>query len=460
MESLEDPFPEGILLFISIFLSTGFFYPTVALVLVLLLFCSAMISGSEVAFFSLTSKEISECQVNGTPADHQLIALLKRPRRLLATILILNNLVNVGIVTLSTYATWQYFGKDAGGTVVAVLTAVITIAILFFGEILPKQYAIHYSLTFAKRMAGIIHVAARVLTPVSWFLMSISSLIERRLEKKGYNVSVDELNQALEITTRDDKTTTEEEKGILKGIVNFGTLSVKQIMRSRLDITAVDVEMDFHELMDIINKTGYSRMPVYRETIDNVEGFLYVKDLLPYRDQEDTFEWPTLLHKSFFIPESKKIDSLLRDFQEKRIHMAIVVDEYGGTSGLITLEDIIEEIVGEINDEFDESDVRYNKLDENTFIFEGKTSLNDFCKVIEEDNAVFEKIKGESESLGGLLLEINAKLPRAGEKIYFDRYVFTVVAVDSKRIKRIRVLRKVTDPVPAKEKESVTVDRS
>ena len=458
MESLEDPFPEGILLFISIFLSTGFFYPTVAFVLVLLLFCSAMISGSEVAFFSLTSKELSECQVNGSPTDHQLVALLKRPRRLLATILILNNLVNVGIVTLSTYATWQYFGKDAGGTVVAILTATITIAILFFGEILPKQYAIQYSLGFAKKMARIMHVAAQILTPVSMVLMSISSLIEKRLEKKGYNVSVDELNQALEITTRDDKTTTEEEKGILKGIVNFGTLSVKQIMQSRLDITAIDIEADFHELMDIINKTGYSRMPIYRETIDSIEGFLYVKDLLPYRDQEDTFEWPTLLHKAFFIPESKKIDALLRDFQEKRIHMAIVVDEYGGTSGLITLEDIIEEIVGEINDEFDESDVRYNKLNENTFIFEGRTSLNDFCKIIEEDNAVFEKIKGESESLGGLLLEINAKLPRAGEKIYFDRYVFTVVAVDSKRIKRIRVLRKVTDPV--REKESVTVDRS
>ena len=418
------------------------YFATVGLVLVLLLFCSAMISGSEVAFFSLSPKDVAECRVSAKSNELQIASLLEQPKVLLATILILNNLVNVAIVTLSTYATWQYVGKTTEGWVIGVLTTVITVAILFFGEILPKQYAIHYSLHFARRMAGVLKVFTQVLRPVSIALMSISQLVEKRLEKKGYNVSVDELNHALEITTQHDKTATEEEKGILKGIVNFGTLSVKQVMRSRLDITAIDIETDFHALMDIINKTGYSRIPIYKETIDSIEGFLYVKDLLPYLDKEDTFAWPTLLHKGFFVPESKKIDSLLRDFQEKRVHMAIVVDEYGGTSGLITLEDIIEEIVGEINDEFDESDVRYNKLDENTYVFEGKTSLNDFCKIIGEDSILFEQVKGESESLGGLLLEIHSKLPRAGEKVYYDKYVFTVVAVDSKRIKRIRVLRK------------------
>ena len=432
---------------------------TVALILILLLFCSAMISGSEVAFFSLSPKDIAACQTSLRTSEHRIVALLDQPKMLLATILILNNLVNVAIVTLSTYATWQYFDKSSQGQVVVVLTAIITIVILFFGEILPKQYAIHYSLNFARKMAGVLRIATQLLKPLSVALMSVSRLVEKRLEKKGYNVSVDELNHALEITTQHDKTATEEEKGILKGIVNFGTLSVKQVMRSRLDITAIDVKTDFHELMDIINKTGYSRIPIYKETIDNVEGFLYVKDLLPHLDKEDTFAWSSLLHKGFFVPESKKIDALLRDFQEKRVHMAIVVDEYGGTAGLITLEDIIEEIVGEINDEFDESDIRYNKLDDNTYVFEGKTSLNDFCKIVNEDSMLFEEVKGESESLGGLLLEIHSKLPRAGEKINYDKYVFTVVAVDSKRIKRIRVL--IKQPLmQSTDKVSSSADRS
>ena len=440
--SLDDPYPEFLFILVDIIASSAVFYATVAAILVLLLFCSAMISGSEVAFFSLTSDEIGECRDSSRSAEVNIVKLLDKPKILLATILILNNLVNVAIVTISTYATWQYFGKSTEGTLVAGLTAIITIAILFFGEILPKQYAIQHSLVFAKRTGGILNFASNLLRPLAVLLMSLSSVVEKRLEKKGYNVSVDELNQALEMTTSNE-TTTAEEKGILKGIVNFGTLSVKQVMRSRLDITAIDIETDFHDLMDRINKCGYSRIPIYRETIDNIEGVLYVKDLLPYLDHAESFDWQKLLHKGFFVPESKKIDTLLKEFQEKRVHMAIVVDEYGGTSGLITLEDIIEEIVGEINDEFDDNDVHYNKLDDNTYVFEGRTSLNDFCKIIDEDSSLFESVKGESESLGGLLLEIHAKLPRAGEKIYFDNYVFTVVAVDNKRIKRIRVFKKV-----------------
>lgn len=442
--SLDDPYPEHFLFILTdVFSSFGLFYTIVALIIILLLFCSAMISGSEVAFFSLTADEVSECRNNNKGADQHIVSLLDKPKHLLATILILNNLVNVAIVTLSTYATWQYFGKTTEGLVVVALTAIITVAILFFGEILPKQYAIHHSLVFAKRTAAVLDFASTLFRPFATLLMSLSSIVEKRLEKKGYNVSVDELNQALEITTSNEMTTAEE-KGILKGIVNFGTLSVKQVMRSRLDITAIDIEMDFHDLMDKINKCGYSRIPIYRETIDNIEGVLYVKDLLPYLEHEESFEWQKLLHKGFFVPESKKIDMLLKEFQDKRVHMAIVVDEYGGTSGLITLEDIIEEIVGEINDEFDDNDVHYNKLDDNTYVFEGRTSLNDFCKIVDEDSALFDSVKGESESLGGLLLEIHSKLPRAGEKIYYDSYVFTVVAVDNKRIKRIRVFKKLT----------------
>ena len=265
-------------------------------------------------------------------------------------------------------------------------------------------------------------------------------MIESQVEKKGHNITVDELNQALEITTGDE--TTEEEKGILKGIVNFSTLTVKQVMKSRMDVTAFDIEMDFHELMDKINKSGFSRIPVYNETIDKIEGILYIKDLIAHIDKEDDFKWQILLRPGFFVPENKKVDALLKDFQEQRVHMAIVVDEYGGTSGLITMEDIIEEIVGEINDEFDDEDVAYNKLDNSTYIFEGKTSLNDFCKIVGVEPSTFDDVKGESESLGGLLLELNATLPRGGEKIKFDQFLFTIVAVDLRRIKRVRVLIK------------------
>ena len=280
----------------------------------------------------------------------------------------------------------------------------------------------------------------RAFSPLSWFLISISSVIERKIQKEGYDVSVEELNHALELTAEDE--TTEEEKGILKGIVNFGTLSVKQIMKSRIDITSIDREINFHELMDQINKTGFSRLTVYSETIDKVEGILYIKDVLPHLNKDEYFEWQKLLREALFVPESKKIDDLFRDFQEKQVHLAVVVDEYGGTEGLITMEDIIEEIVGEINDEFDdEEEVIFKKIDEKTHTFEGKTSLNDFCKILQLEADTFDEIKGESESLGGLLLEVNQKLPNTGEEIDFEEFKFTVLAVDQKRIKKVRVFR-------------------
>ena len=371
--------------------------------------------------------------------DNKTVTLMSEPRRLLATILILNNLVNILIVTISTYVTWQIVGgKNASGLILIVLTTIVTVFIIFLGEIIPKVFASSRSYDFARMTSPLLLFSSKLFKPLSWFLISISSVVERRIQKQGYNLSVDEMNQALEITGVEE--TTEEERGILKGIVNFGTLSVKQVMKSRMDITALDTETDFHDLMDQVNKKGYSRIPIYSETIDKIEGILYIKDLLPHLDKEDDFKWQTLLRPAYYVPESKKIDDLFKDFQEKQVHMAIVVDEYGGLEGLITLEDIIEEIVGEINDEFDEdSDVTYNKLDKNTYVFEGKTSLNDFCKVIQEESDVFDDIKGESESLGGLILEINQKLPKAGEKIRYGAYYFTIVAVDQKRIKRVRV---------------------
>ncbi len=435
--SLDDPYPSVLLAYltdlpVSFFLVNG-------LSILVLLFLSGLISGSEVAFFSLNHDQILSSKSSEKRQDHLIHSLVLNPRRLLATILILNNLVNIFIVTISTFATWKIVGsKDADGLIIIVLTMAITIMIIFFGEIVPKVYANHNNLAFARFTAPLLNIADKILFPISWMLLSISNVIENRIQRKGYNLSVDEINQALEITA--DKEVSEEEKGMLKGIVNFSTLSVKQVMKSRIDITAVDANTDFHDLMDQINKTGYSRIPVYNETIDKIEGILYIKDLLPHLEMGEEFHWQSLLRPGFFVPESKKIDDLFKDFQEKQVHMAIVVDEYGGTSGLITLEDVIEEIVGEINDEFDDdNDIAYNKLDNNTFVFEGKTSLNDFCKITSQDIQEFESIKSESESLGGLLLELNNKLPNAGEKIRFRNFLFTIVAVDNKRIKRVRV---------------------
>ncbi|CAE7382738.1 recG [Symbiodinium microadriaticum] len=326
---------------------------------------------------------------------------------------------------MSTYALWQMVGKEVGGGAIAILTTTITILITFFGEIVPKVFASHNSMKFAGFTCNVILFFNRILKPISWTLLSVSNIIEKRIEKKGYNLSVQELQQALEITT--EKESTVEEKDMLKGIVNFGILSVKQVMRSRMDLTAIDVQSNFHELMDQINKTRFSRLPVYRETIDKIEGILYIKDVLPYLNEEDNFQWQRLLREVLFVPESKKIDDLFRDFQSKHVHMAIVVDEYGGTEGMITMEDIIEEIVGEINDEFDEEhDTEYKKIDSNTHSFEGKISLNDFCKILEVDPITFDDVKGESESLGGLLLEINQRLPNAGEEIEYDNFHFTV----------------------------------
>lgn len=438
----DDPEPSLVLLSQFVELSSSYVIIN-GVAFIMLILASALISGSEVAFFSLDNTQISTFKEENTPSGNAILKLLARKRYLLATILIMNNLINIAIVTLATFFTWTLVDtKTPEGAVVITLTVIVTFVILFFGEVVPKNYANQHNATFAKTTAKGLLFLERILRPFSFLLISVTNVIEKNVVKKGQNLTVDELNQALEITTGDD--TTEEEKGILKGIVNFSTLGVKQVMKSRMDITAVDIELDFHELMDKINKCGFSRIPAYNETIDKIEGILYIKDLISHIDKEEDFSWQALLRPGFFVPENKKVDALLKDFQEQRVHMAIIVDEYGGTSGLITMEDIIEEIVGEINDEFDDEDVAYNKLDKSTYIFEGKTTLNDFCKIVEAESSLFDVVKGESESLGGLLLEINSKMPRAGEKIEFEHFLFTIVAVDARRIKRIRVLIKPT----------------
>lgn len=408
-------------------------------VIAMLLIVSGLVSGSEVAFFSLKPEDLDRCRESDERSDKTILELLGKPRQLLATILIMNNTVNVGIVTLATFLMWELSGtRRPEEIIVGVVTFVITFVLTFFGEIVPKVYATKNNLSFARFMASGWRVLIVICKPISAPLMTMSNFVERRVEKKGYQTTVEELNQALELATSTDETSAEE-KEILRGIVNFGTLSVRQVMRSRVDISAVDSELNFFELMEFINKSGFSRLPVYRESLDKIEGLLYIKDLLPYLDQDASFAWQKLLRTPFFVPETKKVDSLLKDFQEKRIHMALVVDEYGGTAGLITLEDVIEEIIGEINDEFDEAGLAYQKIDDYTFAFEGKTSLHDFCKALDVEPNTFDDVKGESESLGGIILEINKGFPKAGDQIHYNQFTFTIEAVDKKRIKRVKV---------------------
>lgn len=438
--NIADPEP-GSLVFLMVMQSTpALFYIANGVLLILLLVLSGLVSGSEVAFFSLNPREIKLLKTGNT-IEKRMYRLISKPKRLLATILILNNFINISFVTLSTILTWQFTGShEIKGGIVIALTAIITFLIVYFGEVVPKIYANQRSIGFAKMSVPLITIAFDFFKPLSWILTTFSNTIERKIQKRGYEISIEQMNQALELTTNED--TSVEEKGILKGIVNFGQLSVKQVMRSRLDFTAFDSDLDFHELMDKINKSGYSRIPIYKDTVDSIEGILYSKDLLPHLNKKESFKWQKLIRPPFFVPETKKIDTLLKDFQEKHVHMAIIVDEYGGTSGLATLEDVIEEIVGEIHDESDEDEIIFNKVDEHTYIFEGKTTLIDFCKITNQDLSIFEKVKGESESLGGLMLELNSKLPGTGEIISFENYEFKIVAVDQKRIKKIKVIIK------------------
>jgi gliding motility-associated protein GldE len=408
-------------------------------VIFLLLIVSGLVSASEVAFFSLKPDDLDRCRDRNSPSDRVIVDLLNNPRQLLATILIMNNTVNVGIVTISTFLMWELAGtRRPEELIVLGVTLVVTIAITFFGEIIPKVYATKYNIRMAQFMAGLWKILVMVCRPVSVPLMKMSSFVEKRFEKKGYQATVEELHQALEIATSTDETT-REEKEILKGIVNFGTISVKQIMQSRMAIAAVDIEKNFHELVVYIRSSGFSRMPVYRETLDKVEGVLHIKDLLPFIDREAGFNWQSLVRPGFFVPETKKIDSLLKDFQEKHVHMAIVVDEYGGTSGLVTLEDVIEEIIGEINDEFDEAGQNFQRIDEHNYIFEGSYAIHDFCKALNLPADTFDEVRGESESLGGLILELNEGFPSVGDRIRFRQFTFTIESLDKKRIRRVRV---------------------
>jgi putative hemolysin len=419
-----------------IFLFTGIVF------VIILLALSGIISGLEVAFFSINQNQKEEIAESQLKSEQSVFELLKRPKNLLASILILNNLINILIVLVSDNISETIFGKDSlQGLSLVIFTFLITFLIVFFGEILPKVYANKNNLKFARIFSIPFLYTIILVKPFSWVLIKIGDVFERNSKEANYDISIDQLSHAIELT--DDNSTTEEQKDLLKNIVYLGATNVKQVMRSRMDITAFNLDLDFHELMNQINKSGYSRVPVFSDSIDKIEGILYIKDLLPHIEKDENYDWKPLVRDVYFVPETKKLDDLLRDFQEKHVHMAVVIDEYGGTSGLITLEDIIEEIIGEINDEFDVDDLFYSKLDENNIVFEGKTSLNDVCKVLEIDPDYFDDVKGESESLGGLIMELTGKFPKINEKINYNEFLFVIESVDKKRIKRVKITRNV-----------------
>ncbi len=417
-------------------------------VLVILLGCSAMISGAEVAFFSLSSSDLETAEDSASRKLAIVKKLLEKPKKLLATILVANNFINIAIVLLfeSLSRVWfegwsyeinLYFFEVSAVFLVKVVA--VTFLILLFGEILPKVYATRNKLSFAYFMSYPLNVLDFLLTPLSTPMRSMTMYLQNRFGKQSSNISVDQLYQALELTDEED--TTSEEQKILQGIVTFGNTDTKQVMKPRMEIFALNEEASFTEIMPQIIDKGFSRIPVFKENIDKITGVLYVKDLMPYIDRKK-LDWNALIREAYFVPENKKLDDLLNEFKEMKMHLAIVVDEYGGTSGLISLEDIIEEIVGEISDEFDDEDLIFSKLDDNTFVFEGKTSLKDFYRVIElEDPSIFEDEKGEAETIAGFLLEISKGFPKKNEVITFHNYAFTIEAFDNKRIQQIKLTR-------------------
>lgn len=429
-----DPDPPS---FKALFMTIDFSIIIGFALLFLLLFFSALVSGAEVALFSLTRTDIEEGLEKKSKRVQIISKLLERPKKLLATILVANNFINIGIVILFAFLGGFLFeGITSVILKFIVEVVIVTFLILLFGEILPKIYASRNRVKFAMFMAYPLQFLDIVFSPLSLPMRSVTIAIQNKLGKQKSNLSVDQLSQALQLTSEED--TTKEEQKILQGIVSFGNTDTKQVMRPRIDIFALSVDQKYLEIMEEIVENGYSRIPVYKDNIDNIQGILYVKDLLPYIDRKQ-FDWTTLLREPFFVPENKKLDDLMAEFQEKKVHLAVVVDEYGGTSGLISLEDIIEEIVGDISDEFDDEDLKYSKLDDHNFVFEGKTALRDFYKITKvEDEAVFEEHKGEAETIAGFVLEVSKNFPKLNSKINFKNYVFTIEALDNKRIKFIK----------------------
>ena len=427
----------------QIFSEVHFLEPTTGAIVAIVLACILLVfsgyaSGSEIAFFSLSPNDLNELDEEKNPSDKYIIALREDSERTLATILITNNLVNVTIIMLCNYffshvidfgmAYWlQFF----------VITVLLTFLLLLLGEIMPKVAAAQHALALCRFSAGGILRLSRLFYPLSSILIRSGILAEKVVQKESHTLSVDDLEQALELT---DDNELKEEKNMLEGIVRFGDETAKEVMTSRQDVVDLDFRSSFPDVLKCIVENNYSRIPVYQGSIDNIRGILYIKDLLPHLSKPATFRWQSLIRPPYFVPETKKIDDLLRDFQENKVHIAIVVDEFGGTSGIITLEDILEEIVGEINDEYDEEEKNYTRINANTYIFEGKTLLSDFYKILDLDDETFEEVEGDADSLAGLLLEIKGDFPELNEKIDYQNFTFVVTELDGHRISKIKVV--------------------
>lgn len=403
----------------------------------ILLACSALVSGAEVALFSLSQKDIDDTTDTDLAKGKILADLIDRPKKLLATLLVANNFINIGVVILFSFIGNDLFSAINSAVLKFIVEViVVTFLLLLFGEVLPKVYASRNNIKFAKMIAYPVAVLDKLLSPISIPMRQSTIYLHNKLGKQKTNFSVDQLSQALELTSSDE--TSLEEQKILMGIVTFGNTDTKQVMSPRIDIFAVEMTEPFADIYSKIIEKGYSRIPVYRDNIDQIEGVLFVKDLLRHLDEKD-FVWNTLIREPFFIPENKKLDNLLKDFQRMKSHLAIVVDEYGGTSGLVSLEDVIEEIVGDISDEFDGDNVNFSKIDEKNYLFEGKINLKDFYRISDVDEEIFELKKGEAETLAGFILEISGNFPVKGQKISYANCLFTIETVDKKRIKQIKV---------------------
>jgi len=416
------------------------------MIFVILLFVSALISGSEVAYFSLRPADLVNLKENGSGRANLVLKLIKIPERLLGTILVTNNFVNIGIVIFSTlffvydptykpssFALLNFSQLPVLGFILQIV--IVTFFLLLFGEILPKIYAIQRGVKFALVMSYPLNILEKIFRPISAILIYSTSIVKKRISNKKQNLSMDDISDALDLTS----TEIDEDEKILKGIVQFRNIDVKEIMRSRIDVVAIDMHTNFSELLPKIIESGYSRIPIFDDSFDSIKGILYIKDLLPHIHKTDIFKWQSLIRPPYFVPETKKINDLLEEFQSRKIHMAIVVDEYGGTHGIITLEDILEEIVGEITDESDEDKLVYNQVDERTFIFEGKTQLNDFYKITNSKYDIFDEIKGEADTLAGLILEIKGQIPEKNETLTYRHFAFKIESVDRRRIKEIEV---------------------
>ncbi len=405
-------------------------------VILMLLLDSALMSASEVAFFSLNPDDLEKLKTNKDKKSKAVLKLYSNPEKLLSTVLVANNTINIAVVLLAAFLSLRIFdfsSEPVLGFIINVI--IITFLLLFFGEVMPKVYASRNHITIALFMAYPLVMLEKIFKPVTSLLIFSSSFVKKRTGTRRSNISMDDLSDALELTSEDF---TEDEK-ILKGIVNFGNINVSAIMCPRIHVTAIDIKSGFDKIVPVIVSSGFSRIPVYSGSFDSVKGILYAKDVLPYINNPANFKWQALLRPPYFVPETKKINDLLKEFQTKKIHMAVVIDEYGGTSGIVTLEDILEEIVGEITDESDEDELLFRKLDEKTYIFEAKILLNDFCKVVNIDEELFEKVRGESETLAGLILELTGEIPQKDQVIDYGDFVFRIESADRRKIKEIRV---------------------